>query len=502
MRRISTMLALAAVALVAAAPAKRPAAAETVHYRLTPVMKGAALSHLVVEVRFRGEADGETRFHLPQKWAGSSGLRSALSHFQVSGAKWTDDKTALVLRHRPRAPLAVRYRVNSAYTTDPDLNFEKARPVIRPNWFLLMGEGVFGVPDRSPSAVGAFSWGPLPKGWKAASDAEHLARERPGSVDDVVESVLIGGRDLTVVQRTLGGKRVRIATRGKWPFRSEEFSRRLLRIIEAQNLYWRDPGRPFLVVLAPLTGGTPTRMSAHGTGRTDAFSLASTTTTPLENLVQILSHESMHSWVGREIGGPLPKDEALGYWLSEGFDDYLSGRILLRTGDWGLGDYADYLNKVLRRYATSPARNLPNSEIPAKFWSERAVEQLPYDRGHLLALLVDHELRRRSAGKTTLDDVLLAQKARAEANEKRGNVTPAPLLFPVMTREVGGLDIASLLDRHIERGETITLPPDLFAPCAAIETRREGEHMVQQLVLAPGAAGERAEECKARLGGR
>ena len=499
MRRIGRCLLAAGLSLlvgISAAQAK-PASAETVRYRLTPVTKGSALSHMLVEVRFRGEADGETRFHLPEKWAGSADLRSALSHFRISGAEGSDDKTSLVLRHRPRAPLVVRYRVNSAVTADPDLHYDKARPVIRPNWFLLMGEGVFGVPDNKGSAApAAFTWGPLPKNWKVASDADHLAGERPGTVDDVVESVSIGGRDLTVVERKLGGKRIRIAARGKWPFQVGDFSRRLLRIIEAQNRYWRDPGRPFLVVLAPLTGGTATRSSAHGTGRTDAFALASTTNQPLKDIVQILSHESMHSWIGREIGGPLPKDEAIGYWVSEGFDDWVSARILIRTGDWTLGDYADYLNRVLRRYAKSKARNVANREIPEKFWSDSAVGQIPYDRGHLFALMIDGELRRRSGGKLTLDDVLLAQMARAQEQKKSGTPTPAALLFPIMVREKSGLDIAPLVDRYIERGETLTLPADLFGPCATIETKDNA----QQVALTPAASSD--EQCRARFAGR
>jgi len=487
--------------LAAAADAQAQSSREPVRYRLTPVMKAAALSHMVVEVRFRGDADGETRFRLPEKWAGSDNLRSALSNFRVTGAKWSEDTTGLILRHRPRAPLTVRYRVNTAHRTDPDLKYEKARPVIRPGWFLLTGEGVFGVPEIPSPAAAAFSWGPLPKGWKVASDLDHLARERPGTVDDVVESVSIGGRDLTVVERRLGGKRIRIAGRGNWPFALSEFSRRMLRIIEAQNRYWRDPGRPFLVVVAPLSGGTATSWSVHGTGRTDAFALASTTNQPLKDLVQLLSHESMHSWIGREIGGPLPKDEALGYWLSEGFDDYLSGRILLHTGDWTINDYVDYLNRVLRRYARSSARNVANREIPEKFWSDSAVGQIPYDRGHLFALLIDGELRRRSGGKVTLDDILLAQQARAQADRERGTVTPAALLFPITVREQAGLDISALLDRYIERGETIILPEDLFGPCARIETRSQSGNAVQQLVLSPAATGELKDECRARMAG-
>jgi predicted metalloprotease with PDZ domain len=428
---------------------------------------------MIVEVRFKGDADGETRFFLPSKWAGSSNLRSALSEIKVTGASWKDEGEDLLLRHRPGAPIVVRYRVSSAYSEDPGRAYDKARPVIRPDWFLLMGEGVFGRPENRDSFPATFSWGRFPSGWRVASDLDHLAKDRPGTVADIIESVAIGGRDLTVVERSLGGKRIRIAARGKWPFPLNEFSERMLRILEAQNNFWHDSGRPFLVVLAPLTGGSATETFSNGTGRSDAFAFAASTNQEFKDIVRILSHESMHSWIASEIGGPLPVDEALGYWLSEGFDDYAAARILLRTGDWSLEDYVAELNKVLRRYALSPARGVTNREIGEKFWTNSDVERMPYDRGHLLALLIDGKLRERSGGQTTLDDVLLAQAARAGALRSAGHPIPAAQLLPIVAREKGGLDISDLLDRHIERGEPLMLPENLFGPCARVETRHE-----------------------------
>jgi predicted metalloprotease with PDZ domain len=344
--------------------------------------------------------------------------------------------------------------------------------VIRPAWFLLMGEGVFGYPQGSDERRALFRWGRFPKGWRVASDLDHLAGERPGSVYDVVESVSIGGTDLTVEERVLGGKRARIAARGSWPFELGEFSARMAGIMEAQNRYWRDPGRPFLVVVAPLAGGTPNETFSHGTGRSDAFAFASSTNQPLKDMARVLAHESMHTWLARELGGPLPKDEALGYWFSEGFNDYLAARLLLRGGDWALEDYVAELNRVVRRYTLSPARSAPDRLVLEKFWSDSSYGQLPYDRGHLLALLIDYRMRGAGGGRT-LDDVLLAQKQRAQAQSEGGGPTPAPLLFPLMMREVGGLDVSGLLDRHLNLGEPIALPDDLFGECGRFEAMRE-----------------------------
>ena len=55
-----------------------------------------------------------------------------------------------------------------------------------------------------------------------------------------------------------------------------------------------------------------------------------------------------------DIDSPLTKSglekgagEAAGYWLSEGFTNYLTHRLLLRAGVWTLRDYAAAMNEVI-----------------------------------------------------------------------------------------------------------------------------------------------------------
>jgi predicted metalloprotease with PDZ domain len=93
---------------------------------------------------------------------------------------------------------------------------------------------------------------------------------------------------------------------------------------------------------------------------------------------------------------------------------------------------------------------------------------MPYDRGNLFALLVDYRLRRASGGATDYDDLLAIMRARwnaAPAQEK----PDLRATFLAAARQLG-LDIDPLVDLHIERGEPIPLPPDLFQPCGTVET--------------------------------
>jgi predicted metalloprotease with PDZ domain len=54
------------------------------------------------------------------------------------------------------------------------------------------------------------------------------------------------------------------------------------------------------------------------------------------------------------------RDEASDYWLSEGFTDFYTFRLLVRDGIWSNEQYADAVNDVLRpmhRRRCAPHRN-------------------------------------------------------------------------------------------------------------------------------------------------
>lgn len=289
-----------------------------------------------------------------------------------------------------------------------------------------------------------------------------------------MESAAIGAPDLTVVRREVDGAPLRIAMRGAWDFTAEALADAVESVVRAENALWGDAGRPFLVPLAPL-GGTGPRLSYTGTARGDAFSIASTPGFPLAEASRFLAHEYMHTWIGAEIGG-FPEGESAGVaWLTEGWTDYYAGRALLRAGLWTPADFIADLNRVLARNAGSPARALPNAAIVERYWTDSDVQQLPYDRGHLLALLLDHRIRLATGGRVDMDDVMLAQRALARRNARAGTRLDAAALFPAALREATGIGVAEELARHVERGEPVLLPADLFGTCASVRTTTQPE---------------------------
>jgi predicted metalloprotease with PDZ domain len=464
MRLLAGLAALAAPLSVAAAPGAPPPIA----YRLTPVMHGGGLTALEVQIDLQGDADGETRIDLPRKWAGTDELWKQVSGFTAEGASVSDDGPAVrVLRHAPRAAVRLRYRVRAAADGDPGANASKANPIVRPGWFYAMGEGLFAEPEGREHDPITFAWGPLPAGWKVASDLEHSGGR--GALEDIVESTTIGGPGLRVTTRQAPGATIRVAVLGDWPARDEAVADLAARIVGASNGFWGDRVRPYLLTVGPLAGGEGGRISTNGTGRGDAFAVLSTTNVDLTGEAFFLSHEYQHTWIGRQIGGTPDQDEALDYWLTEGFTDHYASRNLLRAGVWSLADVLARDNEILVRYAASPARTMTAAEILPRFWSDQAAQQSPYDRGRLLALILDADLRRASKGRLGLDQVMLAQRREAAANARAGRKVSAATLFPQVYRRIGGLDAAPLIERHVGKGAPIQLPADVYGPCVTVD---------------------------------
>ncbi len=469
------LLAACAVALLLGAAT--PPADKVVHYRLTPELGPDGLKDLAVEIRLTGDADGSTRLHLPDEWASAHELWRQVRDVQVEGASLAEDGPAYrVLTHAPGAAITIRYRVVTAFDRDPAVGATVGnpyQPILRPAWFSVIGHAVFASPDGEQSRPADFRWGTLPSGWTVASDLDHGARGRRLMVGDIEHSTAVGAPDLRLIASRAAGADLRLAVLGRWSLDVDAFATLLTRVVEAEHAYWGDRGEPFIVTMTPLVPA-PGSTSLGGTGLDDAFAVFASSDSPLPLMRYLLAHEHMHTWNSSRLGGVrYGPDQPADYWFSEGFTDFLTQRVLLRSGVWSLEDYATELNQVLTAYALSPVRTAPNARIVADFWKDPQVQKLPYQRGLLLAMVWDDRLRRSSHGRRDLDDVFKAQLALARGiDQSRPGHPTAPDLFTAAWRRIGGPDLADDLRRLVGEGEDVRLPADLFGSCATIRTEQ------------------------------
>jgi predicted metalloprotease with PDZ domain len=457
-RLILPIFGLAGVAAARAAP---------IDYVMTPQLGAAGLERIRVTIRFAGDADGDTELDLPNRWAGTDALYGAIRDLAVAGGRLIDtgDPATRRIAHAPGARLIVRYSLGPSLA-DPDADYQKARPVLRPGWFYVHGEGALIVPAGRGTAPARFRWGPAPAGWRTASNLDGAAV----TLDDAVQSIFAGGSDFRLAERSVGGRPVRILLRGVWAFADAGLADGLARVVAAENAYMESPAAPFLVTLIPLTGAETGAISFGGTGRAGGFALASTGNVGLDRLLPLLAHEYGHRWFGRALG-PVPDPDGPDYWFTEGFNDFVAGQALVRSGFWSARDYAGHLDELLLRYASSPARTRGNAELAAHFWDDQAAQQMPYDRGHLFALTLDGaegHVRRTLLGMLARPGAFAVAETEAQRFVRAGGAS---------TDAVAAM----------QSGAPIALAENLFAPCGAIG-------WTERPVYATGyTAGERAD---------
>ena len=386
------------------------AANERIDYSLTIAAQSDAAAQVQVTLSFIGEDDGDTIINLPDSWGGEERLFNSLSELTIVGQSTSleqgENPAQRIVHHPSKARLSLSYRVVQDWPGVPVASGRNPfRPIIQAHYVHMFGRTIFAFPDvprDSPVNVKIYA----PESWTVASDLEHGDLD----IDALYESILVAG-DFRIQKRQIDDAELRIAVRGDWNFSDVGFADTVQRVIQANYNYWDDPSESFLVTLLPLKTENNFQ-SMGGTGLGDAFAFFASIYVDQIMLIQLLTHEHLHTWNPRRLGGSYEgKIEKRGYWFSEGFNDFLTQRVGVAADLWTARDSIDRWNEVLAEYASSPVVEAPNSNIVEGFWSDRNYQRLPYLRGMLFAAFADHRIRTETEGRMQLDDVLYAMNA-------------------------------------------------------------------------------------------
>lgn len=454
---VRSSILLGALFLLGAAPATEP-----IRYGITPVFHQGRLSAIAVELRLQADPSGRTVLELPDSYGGVKEHWRYLSPVEAAGATVTTScPSERVLRSAPNASITVRYRVRTAYASDPDAagGNAYAGAAIRPFWFASLGNFLFATPRGRDDAPARFAWSGWPQGWTKASSLD----DRLVTVNDIVESNFLAGPDVTLHTRPIRGGTLRLASRGRFGWSVDRYADQVAAVVGAQRRFWREADGDHTITLFQLApSGSVT--STGGTGRSHGFVLYASADSAADTLFRLIAHEHVHNWIPNQLGDSPGENGASLFWFSEGFADFYTARTLLRAGLWTPRQFVADLNRALAGVASLPAGAYPNSRIVADFWRDPAMQQLPYDRGHLFAHLLDAELRR--SGKPGLDAVLFAMRDRWVA----APATAKPMLLDnlLAVLDARRFDARPLIAKYIETGMIADLPADLLGRCASV----------------------------------
>lgn len=180
-----------------------------------------------------------------------------------------------------------------------------------------------------------------------------------------------------------------------------------------------------------------------------------------------VSHQLLREWMGSVLYvGPLdPAKSGEATWFSDGVTRYLARELDFRFGLLTSVEYISEVEELERIVATSPLANQSNAELAAL--KTPAALAMAVARGARHAADVDARIRKKSAGKRSLDGVL--RKLYQEAKKVGGPLGEAVWL-EALAAELGEGGAASYA--HVAQGSRLDLPGDALGKCFAPVGRR------------------------------
>jgi predicted metalloprotease with PDZ domain len=180
-----------------------------------------------------------------------------------------------------------------------------------------------------------------------------------------------------------------------------------------------------------------------------------------QSFLALVAHEFFHLWNVKRI-----RPDALGpfdyskenytrmLWVAEGITEYYGHLLVCRAGLSSDEGYLDHLAQQIQDFQQTPGRNVMSAEEASfdswiKFYrpDENYVNsQISYyDKGELLGLLLDLDMRRRTNNAKSLDDVM--RYLYAEFFQKGRNYTPAD--FQKACELMAGTSLDEFFSRYV-----------------------------------------------------
>ena len=357
------------------------------------------------------------------------------------------------------------------------------------------------LPDslKSPSTVRVLA----PDVWKVATSLPAVLGQkntfRAESFDVLYDSPFEASNFKTIVFNVKSVPH-RIVIDGVGNYDPERMRRDVQKIVETQvelmggEIPYRD--YTFFLHLRANTGGGLEHLNSAAlgyprfgfrihSGDRATSSAPNTTETPerdYRGFLSLVSHEFFHLWNVKRI-----RPDALGpfdytqenytkvLWVAEGITDYYADLVLRRAGLISESEFLSATARSIQNLQNTPGRLVQSAEESSydawiKYYrqDENSVNsQISYyDKGALLGLLLDLEIRKRSAGAKSLDDVM--RYLYAEFFKKDRNYGPAD--FQKASELMAGASLEEFFSKYVRGKDELDYNGALGAAGLRLET--------------------------------
>ncbi len=285
---------------------------------------------------------------------------------------------------------------------------------------LLMLMDLLPVPTRSSGGSSSAEVEvDVPAGWTVAANAKKDGARF--STDDAENAVFLIGPKVREQTESFGAINFSVISSGKWPFSEKDALKSARQIIEEYSTMTQFAlKRNAVLMLVPYPANAgPQSWSAETRGNAVVLLLGRKASGKrvLSRLGVLLSHELFHLWVPNSLNLAGNYD-----WFFEGFTLYQALRMDLRLGLISFEEYLETIARVYDSFSSSPDRDrLSLIEASERRWTTSS--SLVYDKGMLVALMIDLTLRKQNDCRESLDGVYRDLFRSAAAGQVSANGT-------------------------------------------------------------------------------
>jgi len=356
---------------------------------------------------------------LPLSWANATSAHLGVMNLQVlpsTVASTKNGSTQIELTHKPFQDIQIRYDLEpvAASSLDPT-KIGYTLPVIRDSYFHWIGITSLVMPYLDISFNEKVKVQVQTKGFSEEFPLYASLKKLEGSYVfeglnvNFLRTVFVAGDYRKLYDQSPSGQTV-LFLRGDWAFDDETFFTQFKSIIQNQKAYWGDMSvdSAFWGVVSPLDKHeNPYVVASNGIALNNSFTAFFTQNLHLENINFLFSHEVLHHWLPNAFGD-VGKDKNQIAWFSEGFTNYISNQILLKSHVINEVEYNASLKEAHSLVTTSSLKERTNSQLVASFFAEAKARELVYARGMVLAHMWDIDISKSTNGEKDLRDMLLA----------------------------------------------------------------------------------------------
>ncbi|WP_248282079.1 M61 family metallopeptidase [Mucilaginibacter robiniae] len=414
------------------------ASAAQIYYTVT--FPEAQAHYADIEMRISGLAQNQLNLKLPVWTPGSYLVREFSKNIESLSAA-TNGKPVEVTKTRKNiwqintqglTDVTVKYRIYAFEISVRTSFIDASRGFLSTSGMFLYPDGML----HQPSTIHITPY----KNWSKVSTSLEMVNNDPFTryspdYDILFDSPIeVGNQDIFTFDA--GGVKYEVAMVNQGNYDKERLKKDMAHIVELETaIYGENPNKHYTFIVQNYAkgGGGIEHLSSTVLG---AARNAYGTETGYQGFLALVAHEHFHLWNVKRLRpialGPFDYDNenyTTDLWIAEGFTAYYDNMIVHRTKLYSTENYLGVLAADINTVENQPgAKVQPLSQSSFDAWiksyrpDENSINTTIsyYNKGSLIAMMLDLEIINDTKGAQSLDDVMRYMYQEYYKNKKRG----------------------------------------------------------------------------------